>query len=210
LPYISIWYFFWLQIARWLHKYKNYVVWRSTLNVTGQNDQKLTKFEKFHIFWPYLTSSGWNWPSNNQIFTFLKSVSNLRSKKVPYRYIGQLQCLTFIWEFSIFKASGLPINLKKNKYADIDFTSHHNFFRVRRDQFLQNCKKKPTLIYSYKFSCKIIAFTAGKCVLYYFNSEFTKKINKITNKTDKNTNIFVILLFLFVILLILFVNSLFK
>jgi hypothetical protein len=30
-----------------------------------------------------------------------------------------------------------------------------------------------------------------------FNSEFTKKIDKITYKTDKNTNIFVILLVLF-------------
>jgi hypothetical protein len=47
-------------------------------------------------------------------------------------------------------------------------------------------------------------------VLCCFNSEFTKKINKITYKTDKNTNSFVILLFLFVILLILFVNSLLK
>jgi hypothetical protein len=39
------------------------------------------------------------------------------------------------------------------------------------------------------------------------NSEFTKKINKIVYKTDKNTNIFVILLVLFVILLILFVKK---
>jgi hypothetical protein len=37
--------------------------------------------------------------------------------------------------------------------------------------------------------------TAGNCVLYYFNSEFT-------NKTNKNANIFVKLLVLFVILLI--------
>jgi hypothetical protein len=29
-------------------------------------------------------------------------------------------------------------------------------------------------------------------VLYCFNSEFTKKINKITYKTDENANIFVI------------------
>jgi ABC-type sulfate transport system permease component len=47
-------------------------------------------------------------------------------------------------------------------------------------------------------------------VLCCFKSEFTKKINKITFKTDKNTNIFVILLVLFVILLILFVNLLLK
>jgi uncharacterized protein with PQ loop repeat len=30
---------------------------------------------------------------------------------------------------------------KKIKYAEIDFTSHHSFLRVRRDQFRQNCKK---------------------------------------------------------------------
>jgi hypothetical protein len=58
--------------------------------------------------------------------------------------------------------------------------------------------------------CEITAFIAGNCVLCSFNSEFTKKINKITYKTDKNANIFVILLRLFVILLIFFVNALLK
>jgi hypothetical protein len=55
LPNISLWYFFWLQIARWFQKYKNFVVWRSTLIVTGQNDQKLAKFENyiyFDLIWP--------------------------------------------------------------------------------------------------------------------------------------------------------------
>jgi hypothetical protein len=78
--------------------------------------------------------SGWNWPSNNKIFTFLESARNLQSEKVPYRYIGQFQFLTFIWTFSIFKASWLSTNL-------IDFTSHHSFLRVRRDLLLQDCKK---------------------------------------------------------------------
>jgi hypothetical protein len=53
--YISIWYFFWLQIARWFQKYKNVVAWRSTLNLTGQNDQKFAKLENFIYFdliWP--------------------------------------------------------------------------------------------------------------------------------------------------------------
>jgi hypothetical protein len=54
---------------------------------------------------------------------------------------GQLQILTFIWEFSIFKASGLPRNLKKNRYAEIIFIFCYNFLRVRRDQFLPNCNK---------------------------------------------------------------------
>jgi hypothetical protein len=63
-------------------------------------------------------------------------------------------------------------------------------------------------VHSLKFSFEITASIAGNCVLCCFNSEFTKKIIKITYKTDKNTNIFVILLILFVILLILFVNSL--
>jgi hypothetical protein len=37
---------------------------------------------------------------------------------------------------------------KKNKFVEIDFTSHHSFLRVRRDQFLQNCKKNPPLSHS--------------------------------------------------------------
>jgi hypothetical protein len=65
-------------------------------------------------------------------------------------------------------------------------------------------------LHSQKISCEISAFIADNYVLYCFNSEFTKAINKITYKTDKNTNIFVILLVMFVILLTLFVNSLLK
>jgi hypothetical protein len=57
---------------------------------------------------------------------------------------------------------------------------------------------------------EITAFIAGNCVFCCFNSEFTKKIIKITNITDKNANIFVILSVLYVISLILFVNSLLK
>jgi hypothetical protein len=30
--------------------------------------------------------------------------------------------------------------------TEIDFTSHHSFLRVRRDQFRQNCKKTPPTI----------------------------------------------------------------
>jgi hypothetical protein len=46
----------------------------------------------------------------------------------------------------IFNLQGLGVpdkpKKKKNKYAEIDFASHHSFLRVKRDQFLQNCKKK--------------------------------------------------------------------
>jgi hypothetical protein len=88
--------------------------------------------------------SGWNWPSNNKILTFLESASNLQSEKVPY--IGQLRF--FDLHIRIFNLQGLeapdePKKKKNNKYAEIDFTSHHTFSRVRRDQFLQNCKKNP-------------------------------------------------------------------
>jgi hypothetical protein len=31
----------------------------------------------------------------------------------------------------------------------MDFTSHHSFLRVRRDQFRQNCKKTHPTIYSH-------------------------------------------------------------
>jgi hypothetical protein len=50
---------------------------------------------------------------------------------------------------------------------------------------------------------KATAFIAGNCVLCCFNSGFTQKINKTTYKSDKNVNIFVVLL-------VLFVNSLLK
>jgi hypothetical protein len=72
----------------------------------------------------------------------------------------------------------------------------------------QKADQKLKYKHSLKFSCEITAFIAGNCVLCCFNSEFTNKIKKITYKTDKNTNIFVILLVLFVILMILFVISL--
>jgi hypothetical protein len=58
-----------------------------------------------------------------------------------------------------------------------------------------------------KFSREITDFIAVNCVLCCFNSEFTKTIIKITYKTDKNANIFVILLVVFVIF---FVKSLLK
>jgi hypothetical protein len=43
---------------------------------------------------------------------------------------------------------------KKIKYAEIDFTSHHSFLRVIRDQFRQNCKKTHPIEQSYLgFDC---------------------------------------------------------
>jgi hypothetical protein len=36
---------------------------------------------------------------------------------------------------------------KKIKDAEIDFTSHHRFLRVRRDQFLPNFKKTHPIIH---------------------------------------------------------------
>jgi hypothetical protein len=55
----------------------------------------------------------------------------------------------------IFNLQGLGLltNLKKKEinYAEIEFTSHHSFLRVKRDQFLPNCKK-PTLIFNKKTS----------------------------------------------------------
>jgi hypothetical protein len=51
-------------------------------------------------------------------------------------------------------------------------------------------------------------FITGNCMLCCFNSEFTNKYNKITNKTNKKPTIF--LSVLCVILLIFFVNYLLK
>jgi hypothetical protein len=101
------------------------------LEVKKVNIYEIFKFRHFLII---LTWNIYSWPSNNKIFTFLESASNLQSEKVPYWYIGQLQFLTFIWEFSIFKTSGLPTNLKKIKikYAEIDFTLHHSFLMLRK------------------------------------------------------------------------------
>jgi hypothetical protein len=47
---------------------------------------------------------------------------------------------------------------KKIKYEEIYFTSHYSFLRVRRDQFLQNCKK-PTLISTKKITLKTSYYT---------------------------------------------------
>jgi hypothetical protein len=133
LPYISIWYFLWLQINRWFQKCKNFVGWRSISTTGGQIRSKYMKFLNYAKFWSISTCNIKSWLPNNKILTFLESANNLQSEKVPYRYIGQLQFLTFIWEFSIFKASGLPTNLeKKIKYAEMDFTSHHSFVRLRK------------------------------------------------------------------------------
>jgi hypothetical protein len=38
------------------------------------------------------------------------------------------------------------------------------------------------------WTARTAGFTAGNCVLYCFNSEFTKKINKITSKLNKNAS----------------------
>jgi hypothetical protein len=51
LPYISIWYFFWLQIAHWFQKCKNFVVWRSISTTGGQIRSKYMKFSNFANFW---------------------------------------------------------------------------------------------------------------------------------------------------------------
>jgi redox-regulated HSP33 family molecular chaperone len=72
---------------------------------------------------------------------------------------------------------------------------HFNLNNQNSLTLLINCSSfytAPLREHSYKFSC--VAFIAGSCVLCCLNSEFTKKINKVTYKTDKNTNIFVILL----------------
>jgi hypothetical protein len=113
LPFILIWYFFWLQIARWFQKCTNFVVRRSTLNVTSWNLSKFGKILKCHIFSPYLTPSDWNWPSNNKICTFLESARHLQPEKVPisiYRATSN-----FDLHMGIFnpQASELPTDLKK-------------------------------------------------------------------------------------------------
>jgi hypothetical protein len=64
-------------------------------------------------------------------------------------------------------------------------------------------------IHSQKFSREITAFIGGNCVLCCFN-EFTKKINKIKNKTNVMAKICVFLSVLCVILSMFFVNSLLK
>jgi hypothetical protein len=46
-------------------------------------------------------------------------------------------------------------------------------------------------LYSSKFFMRNhCSFKAGNCVLYYLNSEFTNKIDKITNKNNHMTKIF--------------------
>jgi hypothetical protein len=101
---------------------------RPSIQKNSRGSLNSSKRPLFWHFWHFLTFLTFF----DKIFSFLESASNLQSEKVPYRYIRKLQFFTFIWEFSIFKASGLSTNLKKKiKYAEIDFTSHHSFLRVR-------------------------------------------------------------------------------
>jgi hypothetical protein len=51
----------------------------------------------------------------------------------------------------IYRATSIFYHLMKIKYAEIDFTSHHSFLRVRRDQFRQNCKKTHPILHSITF-----------------------------------------------------------
>jgi hypothetical protein len=115
-PNISIWYFFWLQIARWFQKYKNYVVmlWRSTSNVTGQNDQKLAKFENFIYFdliWPPVIEI------NLQTTKFLHFWNQRAICKQKKYHIDILSNFNFWPSYEIFnlrgEASGLSTNLKR-------------------------------------------------------------------------------------------------
>jgi hypothetical protein len=66
--------------------------------------------------------------------------------------------------------------------------------KVRRTLQGQALHIKFLEITQLNFLCEITAFIAGICVLCCFTSEFTKKINKIKYKTDKNTNIFIMFL----------------
>jgi hypothetical protein len=115
LPYISIWYFFWLQIARWPQKCTYFVVWRSTLNLQDEIDRNLVKFENFIYFdhiWPPVVENDLQ-ATKHAHFWNKRTIYNQKKYHIV-RYIGQLKILTFIWEISIFKASGFPTDLKKS------------------------------------------------------------------------------------------------
>jgi hypothetical protein len=126
VPYISIWYFFWLQIARWFQKCKHFVVSRSISTTVGQIRSKYLKFSNFVNFWSF-------WPVTFKVdlqttFIFLESASNLQLEKVPYRYIGQLRIFDLHMRIFNLQGLGAPDKPKKKiKYAEIDFTSHHSF-----------------------------------------------------------------------------------
>jgi hypothetical protein len=126
LPYISIWYFFWLQIARWFQKCTNLVV----LSFTCWNWSKFGETWKFHIFWPYLTSSGWNWPPNKKTFGISEQFAIRKSNISIYRATS-----IFDLHMRIFYLQGIGATDKPKKKIEVRrnwFTSHHSFLRLRK------------------------------------------------------------------------------
>jgi hypothetical protein len=79
--------------------------------------------------------SGWNWPSNNKILTFLESASNLQSEKVPYRYIG---ATSIFWPSYKNFQSSRPRGSRQTKKKAFQGSGEINFYKI---------VKKPTLIY---------------------------------------------------------------
>jgi hypothetical protein len=102
---------------------KNFVVWRSISPTGGQIRSKYMKFSNFANFWSF-------WPVLFKVD--LQTTSNLQSEKVPYRYIRATSIFNLHRRILNFQGLGAPDKPKKTKYAEIDFTSHNSFLRLRK------------------------------------------------------------------------------
>jgi hypothetical protein len=148
-PNISIWYFFWLQIARWFQKYKNFVVWRSTLMLQVKMIKNWRNFKISYILtlldlqWVKLTFK----QQNVYIIGISEQFAIIKSIILISRATSIFDLHMRIFSFQGLGAPDKP-KKKKNKYAEIDFTSRHSFLRVRQDQFRQNLKKTHPTIHS--------------------------------------------------------------
>jgi hypothetical protein len=90
----------------------------------------LVQKKLYHLIWPPLVEN-WNWPSHNKICTF----STRKSTISIYRATSN-----FDFQSSRPRSSR---QTREKKHAYIIFISWYNLLRVRRDQFLPNCKKNP-------------------------------------------------------------------
>jgi hypothetical protein len=96
--------------------------------------------------------------------------------------ISSIYCRTYFLNILSSNFSERTRAPKVHKFVD-DFEIH-----VANSHSLSGVENCPISSRNHVFclSCEITAFIAGNCMLCCFNSEFTKKINKITYKTDKN------------------------
>jgi hypothetical protein len=145
LPYISIWYFFWLQISRWIPKMYifccvevNFKCYRLKLIKIWQNF-KISYISTLFDLWLKLTFKQQN------MYVFGTSEECATRKNTISIYMVPSN---FDLHMRIFNLQGLgathSTDRPKKKYTEIISMSCYNFLSVRLDRFLRNCEKNPS------------------------------------------------------------------